>query len=100
MSEVHFHPRVEPETVATARYYNRQRPGLGGDFTAAVERTVALIVAMPLIGTPIRGTIRRQQVQRFPFTIIYRVEGEHIYIAAVMHERRRPDYWIRRVPQE
>jgi hypothetical protein len=36
-------------------------------------------------------------VKRFPYGIIYRVDGQEVFIAAVMHLKRHPDYWIDRV---
>jgi len=40
-------------------------------------------------------SIRRCLVHRFPYGIIYAIENDTIYIAAVMHLRREPGYWER-----
>jgi len=40
--------------------------------------------------------VRRCLVNRFPFGVLYSVEPTSIFVIAVMHHRRRPDYWKNR----
>ena len=40
---------------------------------------------------------RRYILTRFPFSVIYKEEKEKIYIIAVMHNSRKPNYWMERV---
>ena len=44
----------------------------------------------------VKGRFRRYLVQRFPYGLIYVVQEDVIYIAAVMHLKRKPDYWVGR----
>jgi toxin ParE1/3/4 len=44
----------------------------------------------------LKGRFRRCLVHRFPYGIIYAVEDDTIYVAAIMHLRRQPGYWERR----
>jgi hypothetical protein len=37
---------------------------------------------------------------RFPFGVVYEIESENISVIAIMHLRRRPGYWKRRVRAE
>ncbi len=30
----------------------------------------------------------------FPYKILYSIEKDHIYIIAVAHQHRKPNYWI------
>ena len=41
--------------------------------------------------------IRRRLISRFPYAILYSDEGEILYILAVMHLRRDPNYWKSRL---
>lgn len=41
----------------------------------------------------ISGQIRRCLVKRFPFSLLFRIETERIYVLAVMHLHREPNYW-------
>jgi hypothetical protein len=51
---------------------------------------------MPHIGEPIGHGLRRFPLKRFPFALLYRVDGERLRIIAVAHRRQRPGYWSRR----
>ena len=86
------------EFTAAIRWYETRRLGLGGEFYDAVVRTIDLIRTHPEIGTLRTGRFphRRLQVARFPFILAYRVREHDIYIAAIAHTSRRPDYWTDR----
>jgi len=43
--------------------------------------------------------IRRCRVKRFPYAVIYFVHDDVIYVLAVMHLSRHPDYWRERLPE-
>jgi len=97
VTRVVFHPLAELELIESTRFYEARASGLGGDFIRQVEHTLAQIVANPEAGSPLSGKIRRRLVQRFPFAILYQSGPEDLSVIAVMHLRRRPDYWKRRL---
>jgi toxin ParE1/3/4 len=35
-------------------------------------------------------------LNRFPYTVLYRVKNDEIFVTAVAHHSRRPGYWRRR----
>jgi toxin ParE1/3/4 len=37
--------------------------------------------------------MRRHLIERFPYAIIYREFDDRIFIVAVAHGLRRPDFW-------
>src|SRR5215510_9802645 len=92
-----FHPEAHAEMIEQARYYENKAERLGADFLDAVEETMRRIVQSPNAGAVEQANIRRRLVAGFPFTILYEAQSEGIYIAAVMHQHRRPGYWLKRV---
>ena len=70
---------------------------MGYDFAvevySAIERTMAYAKAWPIV----EEDIRRSLVRRFPYGILYAEENEELFIVAVMHLHRDPDYWKHRV---
>jgi plasmid stabilization system protein ParE len=90
---IFFEEAARAELRKSAKFYDRQRPGLGTDFTAEVGAALDYIRQYPLASPPLQGEFRRTRVKRFPFDLIYAVEEERIVIVAVKHQRRRPDYW-------
>jgi toxin ParE1/3/4 len=92
-----FHPEASKEMLESARFYESKSDGLGSDFLNAVEDTTRRILERPALGRIEKANIRRRLVPGFPFTILYEFHQDHIFIAAVMHQRRRPGYWRERL---
>lgn len=96
MKSVIFHSLAESELYDSAYYYEKQRQGLGQEFIDDVQQTIEQITAYPHTGHLITKELRQKALQRFPFNIIYRIENETIFILVIMHQRRRPNYWMGR----
>ncbi len=94
-----FHPEAEEEFNKAIDYYEEQQAELGLDFSVEVYKTIQRIAANPKSWTSLSKSVRRALVYRFPFGLLYShdADSEHIYIIAVMHLRREPDYWRERV---
>ncbi len=88
-----FHPEAEAELNQAIDYYEEIDPGLGWDFAVEVNSTVQRTIAFPNAWPVIEGEIRRSLVRRFPYGVLYSEENGQIYIVAVMHLHRHPDYW-------
>lgn len=92
-----YDPAARAELLEAAAYYEECRAGLGKAFLSTVERAVARLSNKPLRWRKIGGRFRRCLVKQFPYGIIYAVEGDDIFVAAVMHLKRKPGYWRGRV---
>lgn len=86
------------ELSSAVLWYETRRTGLGAEFFDAVTRTIERVRAHPEIGTPRAGRFphRRAQVLGFPYGVVYRLREQDIYVVAVAHASRRPDYWKHR----
>ena len=93
---VSFSPEARLEYEEAARYYNRQLVGLGERFRAEVRSALSRARTWPLSCPCERGDIRRLILPRFPYKLLYSVEADHIYILAVAHQHREPNYWTAR----
>lgn len=45
----------------------------------------------------VKKDIRKCIVNKFPFNILYSIEGDYILVIAIAHHHRSPDYWIDRI---
>jgi toxin ParE1/3/4 len=99
MKPVTFHPEAEAELEAASDYYDDQRAGLGAEFEAEVQEAVERVARMPQ-AFPLHGStgLRKCVVPRFPYTVFFVELEDSVWIAAVAHQRRRPDYWSHRTP--
>jgi hypothetical protein len=92
-----FHPAAEEEFVEAIAYYEHCEPGLGLDFSREVYACVQNALDYPALWPEIEREVRRCLVHRFPFGVLYSIEPQGIFILAVMHLHREPDYWKHRL---
>ena len=92
-----FHPTASDEIVETTAYYESEVPGLGDRFIAEVESIIEVLCDQPNIGQSVGDKLRRILLARFPYSLIYSIESERIWVIAVAHHRRRPGYWQERI---
>jgi toxin ParE1/3/4 len=90
------------EMAEAARWYERHRRGLGGEFLAEIDKALVRLEGSPRTGTPVPGIedtdVRRLFVRRFPYHVVYIELPDRLQILAVAHDRRRPRYWVGRLP--
>lgn len=96
MKEAVFHPEARAEVSQSVEFYEARLNGLGLRFLSAVEQTAERISASPEAGPPLEGGFRKRIVPGFPYSVIYRVLEDYVYLVAVAHQHRRPNYWRQR----
>ncbi|HXU34907.1 MAG TPA: type II toxin-antitoxin system RelE/ParE family toxin [Blastocatellia bacterium] len=92
-----FSTLAKHELEDSARYYELEHEGLGKRFKAEVKRAARRIARYPLAWSIERGEIRKCPLHKFPYKLLYSIEQDHIFIIAVAHQHRSPDYWVERV---
>jgi plasmid stabilization system protein ParE len=97
MATLIYDPLAKAEIREAAEYYENCREGLGQAFIDAVETAAHKISDYPLRWRKISHRFRRCLLKKFPYGIIYAVEDDEIFIAAVMHLKRKPEYWKKRL---
>jgi len=91
-----FHSDAELEFNAAIDYYEAIDDGLGYDFSLEIASTITRIIDFPKAWLVVEGEFRRALVRRFPYGILYTEEQDIIYVVAVMHLHRDPEYWKHR----
>jgi plasmid stabilization system protein ParE len=94
---------AEDDVAGAAQWHERQRPGLGDDFLAAVADGLEAIERTPQgfsLATPaLPGReVRRHVLSRFPYSVFYEVCPDEVVVLAVVHAKRRPGLWQARQP--
>lgn len=74
--------------------------GLGRHFWVEIRRVVGLLLEYPESGREIREGIRKWQLRKFRYAIIYSQPDAHVLILAIAHNSRRPDYWMDRLEKD
>jgi plasmid stabilization system protein ParE len=72
-------------------YRHEAGQGIARRFLDAVEQ-LHLLSQQPLLGTPSGEGRRCQPLRTFPYSLIYRVDGEHLRVLVVRHQHRDPAF--------
>lgn len=91
-----FHSDAELELNDHIDYYENLQSGLGYRFADEIYKTVDRIIQYPYAWQILKGDIRRALVYNFPFGVIYYIKDDTIIILAIMHLRKKPNYWTNR----
>jgi plasmid stabilization system protein ParE len=90
-------PEAEADLDDAFRWYETRRNGLGHELMDEVHRAFVRIVEDPMRPRALHLDARRVRLRRFPYVVLYVVRETRIYVLAVLHERRNPRLFRRRV---
>lgn len=96
MKQLIFHPDVLEEVKRSYQWYQSKAEGLGDDFVSELEGSYQAILEFPEVWPLFQSGFKRYLLSKFPYSIIYRQKDSEIYIVAIMHNRRKPGYWLNR----
>jgi toxin ParE1/3/4 len=80
-----------------SRFYDLKRPGFGDIFLSRFHQALSQVREYPLAAPVVYRQYRKMKLEQFKHSIVYHVEADKIVVVAVMHNRRNPDYWKRRI---
>ena len=95
--ELEYLEEALQEGEAAARWYAERSVTAAAGFSDEIDAAESANVRLPEAWPPFDHGTRRYLLQRFPFSVVYRVEARRILIVAVAHARRRPGYWKSRM---
>lgn len=96
MKRVAFHPEAERELVAHERWYRERSEVAAQGFLLEIDAAIRLVAEAPdRWPLQTRGE-RRYVLPRYPFSLLYRIRGDHVFVTAVAHQSRRVGYWRHR----
>ena len=94
MMRIRFSDIANNELVDACDWYDRQQDGLGARFKSAVRDAARQIAKTPLLCPVELEDVRRYVMNRFSYTLRYVLRGEEVWVLAVSHQHRCPDYWV------
>lgn len=97
MLELQLHPEVEAEIEDWLTILAEHSDRVPMRFLAEVRAAFQRIREHPTHAHFIYRNYRRLNLSRFSQAIIYREHGDTVYVIAMMHEKRHPNYWKYRI---
>jgi plasmid stabilization system protein ParE len=92
-----FHPAAWSEVEAADGWYAERSADASVGFLTAISDALEMIAASSDRWPSYLHGTRRFVLQRFPFSVIYLEDPHGVYIVAVAHGKRKPDYWKKRM---
>ena len=102
MRKVRILQEAAEEAIAAADWYDKEREGLGKEFTGTLEIAIDLIEEDILSLSPMPGKsgaigVKRLILKWFPYDVVV-IEGElETVVVAIAHHSRKPGYWRERL---
>ena len=92
-----FHPDAGAEYTSAVQYYADIAPELGNRFHDEIERLIHEVRRQPERFFRFSPPAQRALARKFPYSVVYLNQPDHVWIVAIMHAKRRPGYWRERL---
>jgi plasmid stabilization system protein ParE len=93
VDDVPFLPAADQDYQEAFHWYLKRSPRAALDFEEAVEQGLREISETPDRWPLLDERHRFHLLKRYPYYLVYRIDGEQVLIVAVAHGRRRLGYW-------
>jgi plasmid stabilization system protein ParE len=93
VTEVTFHPEAAAEYEHALAWYLGRSPQAAAQFEVAFVAAIEAIQSNPTMFPLCDGLHRFVLLKRYPFSLVYGVNGDQIRVLAVAHSKRRLGYW-------
>ncbi len=89
-----FSKLAQQELEDGIHYYEIEYSGLGRKFKEEIKKAALRIAEYPEAWSIEQNEIRKCLLHKFPYKLLYSIETDHIFVIAIAHLHRSPDYWI------
>ncbi len=90
-------PPSDKELEDGIDYYEDQMSGFGQQFYSEFLNTVNYISIAPEAWRKVGRNTRRINIKRFPYLILYVLDGNDILITCIAHQHRNPIYYANKI---
>jgi len=91
-----FVPEAKDEFLDAISYYEEAREGLGERFKDEADRCILWMAEHSGLYRVRLVGYRRINLRAFPYYIPFIIRGSTLWVLAVAHSARKPEYWINR----
>jgi len=91
-----YHPAVQKDVNRILSYYDQRSNVLGSEFWQELKRVIARAAQNPERYHPANKRLRRANLMRFPYHVLFRTIPQAIRVTAVRHDKSHPQRALRR----
>ena len=97
MYDLRTHPEADKELAEALGYLAERTLWHANRFADTYHAALRRLHKQPECRHFVWRDFRRFNISPYPYGIIYRLRNEEVFIVALMHEKRHPDYWKSRI---
>jgi len=86
-------PEARAEFLEAVAWYGRRSPRSARGFVEDFKDTRTRLGRNPERWPEIRPECRRILFRKYPYALVYSIESDHMFVIAIMHQKREPGYW-------
>lgn len=90
---IRLHRLAEAEALDAHLHYVGRSELVAARFQAALRAAFEAVLESPVRWVKDDRGFHRYKVRDFPYLVIYREEGEDVFVVAIAHGSRDPEYW-------
>ena len=91
-------PAADRDLDRAIVWYEKRQRGLGVELFEEFEKAVESICRFPDSHELVLPPYRRARLDRFPYTVLYEVRRDAVYIYGVIHNSMHESRWLNRLP--
>jgi plasmid stabilization system protein ParE len=93
VADLAFHEEASAEYHNAIRWYEQRSKRAAFRFEDEVERVLGAIISNPELFPRYDAENHFALLKRFPYSVVYQVYENRIYVIAIAHSSRAPEYW-------
>ena len=91
-----FRPEARLDILEARAWYEDRATGLGNEFARSIDAAAAGILRFPHAFPQVLGDVRKAVLRRFPYSLLFLIDGEDIVVLGCFHQRQDPRSWTER----
>jgi plasmid stabilization system protein ParE len=88
--EVVYKLSAQAEVSEAYQWYSQAHIGMGDDFIEELERTNDFLARNALLYPCVEQEVRRANLNRFPYSLFYVIDGDTVNVLSCFHQHRDP----------
>ena len=88
--QVVYKPLAQIEASEAYQWYEQPHISMGNAFLDELERTNGFIADNPHLYSCVEAEMRRANLNRFPYSLFYVIDGDTVNVLSCFHQHREP----------
>ena len=95
--KVTLYEEAKQDIIEIAKWYDLKSFGLGDKFILLLDEAINRLAKNPDAYSCFYGEVRKIKLRKFPYIIFYKVYNEKVEIYGVIHVKRNPSVYKKRL---